>query len=206
MSLPGIDLIDNAGAGVLDSLVQQLEDNLIIADGVPDSFSTDTFLSEFLMTFETLFGSPADSTQTQCIVRVISEHVNGIVLDSIATNLQVIRQAFTTSSRILNFLLNFNMTLGGFEPLPECVDTIVQFSFCGRCTDSIPPLCTNVCGAIIRSCFAGFYTGVGDVLRQRLWDIARQIIRIADDSLANVHNMESQIIDSALQLVRVIIV
>ena len=202
MNLPGVSLFGDPDA--LNEVVEELEDNFIIQSD--DSFSTDAFLDDLLMQFEAQVGAATDNSQLECIIRVTSDHINRAIFDIISTNLQILREAVTTSTRILTFLQNFNVTLGGFEPLPECVDTIVRFSFCGRCTDSIPPLCTNVCGAIIRGCFAGFYTGVGDVFRERLWFIASQIVSLADTTLASVYDLESDIIDDFVQLVRMMIV
>lgn len=197
MNLPGVSLFGDPDA--LNEVVEELEDNFIIQSD--DSFSTDAFLDDLLMQFEAQVGAATDNSQLECIIRVTSDHINRAIFDIISTNLQILREAVTTSTRILTFLQNFNVTLGGFEPLPECVDTIVRFSFCGRCTDSIPPLCTNVCGAILRGCFAGFYTGVGDVFRERLWFIASQIVSLADTTLASVYDLESDIIDDFVQLV-----
>ena len=56
----------------------------------------------------------------------------------------------------------------------KCVERAIEVSYCGRCTDRIPPLCHNTCGALVRGCFAGFYSGLEGEFNN-LWNVVRQL-------------------------------
>ena len=102
-------------------------------------------------------------TQAACVAMQIEQTINRTSLRALGRSLEAIRRSFTAVTRIVGFLVNFNATLDGFnaESFPtQCVQRALEISFCGRCTGRIPPLCRNTCGALVRGCFAGFYSGL----------------------------------------------
>ena len=169
-----------------------------------DTFNAEDFVSGFFAAFENIVAEILSSGNTNlqdCIVTAIRGQIRDNTIRAIAREFNRIRESILTNLQILSFLKSFNDTLGGFEPLPACINGLVERSFCGRCTRRVPPLCSNVCGAIVRGCFAGFHTGIGQVFDRRLWNIARQLIRFTDRSIMDIYTLGADAIDDSAQLV-----
>ena len=111
----------------------------------------------------------------------LDEHLNGQVIRLLGRSLENVRRSVTAIFRILQFLTNFAKDLDGFaaDNLPsQCVQRLVEISFCGRCIHTLPPLCRNSCGALVRGCYAGFLSSLEsefDLLRSVLVKLVREI-------------------------------
>ena len=180
--IPFNDLIGNRDAinNQLNMFVQSFE------FAGEDTFDIRNFVRGFFGAFVDLVSealADGDSTVQECTATAITRQISDDAIRAIVAEFNRIRQSIMKSIEILEFLKDFNNTLGSFEPLSACINGLVRPSFCRRCTERVPPLCRNVCGAIVRGCFAGFRDGVGRVFDRRLWNIARQLIQFTDASI-----------------------
>ena len=195
-NIPFDDLIGNQDAinNQLDMFVQGFE-----FEG-EDTFNIENFVRGFFGAFVDLLSevlAGGDSTVQECTATAISGQISDDTIRATAAEFNRIRQSIVKNIEILKFLKDFNNTLGSFEPLSACINGLVRPSFCRRCTERVPPLCRNVCGAIVRGCFAGFRDGVGQVFDRRLWNIARQLIQFTDASIMELCRLaSSSIVDS----------
>jgi hypothetical protein len=85
----------------------------------------------------------------------------------------------------MQFMICFNRTLDGFtvQSFPTgCVTTLINVSVCGRCYRHIPPLCKNLCGSLVRGCYAAFYSGLQQEF-DNLWGVVRQLVLVADQAV-----------------------
>ena len=192
--IPFIDRITDLDP--INSLFETLDRSFEVTS--TDTFNAEDFVSGFFEAFENIVAETLggiDMNRRDCIVRAIGSLIDDSTIQAIAREFDRIRESILTSSEILTFLNSLNDALGGFEPLPACVDALVERSFCGRCTRRIPPLCSNVCGAIVRGCYAGFLEGIGQVFDRRLWNIARQLIQFTDRSIMELYTLGARSID-----------
>lgn len=138
--------------------------------------------------------------QKTCLVSQLDQNLKLAVVRELGRNLEEVRRAYTLVIRIFNFLRNFNRTLSGFDvsDFPrECISTAIDISFCGRCTRVLPLLCSNTCGALVRGCYAAFFSGLRNEFNN-LWNVTRQAINIMDRGVLNIEEDENNIYDSTV--------
>ena len=102
------------------------------------------------------------------------------------TALEQIRRVMASIDNLRNFIRIFTVTLGGFQSLQQCVNTVVQRNICGRCEAIRPPFCENVCGALASACYSPFNDALSSQLNQ-LWDTVQQLLNVAATSIANLN-------------------
>ena len=111
-------------------------------------------------------------------------------------SLEQIRRVVASIDDLRNFIRNFIVTLGGFQPLQQCVKTIVQRNICGRCEAVRPLFCENVCAAIANACYSPFNDALSRQLNQ-LWDAVRQLLKVAETSIVDL-NANKKLIDTTV--------
>lgn len=130
--------------------------------------------------------------QKTCLIAEVDRNIDGAILRDLGKNLEEVRRANTIIIRIFNFLKNFNRTLGGFgvSDFPrDCISRAIDITFCGRCTKVLPPLCSNTCGALVRGCYAAFFSGFRNEFNS-LWNVTRQVIGVASTGVLNIERFE----------------
>ena len=123
--------------------------------------------------------------QVDCLVKLIKANIRADVRANITATLRRFQRILQSLAKIGRFLENFEDNLDKFEPLKECIDELIRRSICGRCTANIPPLCTNVCGALVRVCLSPVFTG----LRREfniLWRYIRNLYTLVQMDLRNL--------------------
>ncbi len=130
--------------------------------------------------------------EKECIRGITMSHINQQAKDSLVESVTRIHRAVTTLTKINKVAVEFydRMKWDIYYFLKDptfqsLVDELIERSFCGRCTGNIPPLCLDICGAIIRAVYSPVYTRLRDQLNL-LWRVSRrdvEIIRQASDSL-----------------------
>ena len=139
-------------------------------------FNVGNFLRRFVNRFEDT--APGLLVRTNmirdCIRRVINSSINMTNMQDVSEDIEQLRRSLSSGLRLLSFLENFGEDLGGFQPLQQCVTTLVRLNYCSRCVRRTPPLCRNVCGALTRGCYSPFVTGLREQF-ENLWNVTRQI-------------------------------
>ncbi len=136
------------------------------------------------------------NTQADCLVNQLRMHINQNDLRILGSTLETVRRSFTSVGRIVRFLERFIRTRDNFgvASFPrECVQKLIELSFCGRCKQRIPPLCRNSCGGLIRGCYAAFYSGLSREF-DNLWDVIRQLVRTVDAALMKLFEAETNLL------------
>ncbi len=198
-SIPGEMLIQDHIAEVTSALNTILNRaNFAISSQNPEFNTTQVFVNIIdrigMALNESSFLS---SSQAACIANHIQRSINRTSILALGRSLEAIRRSFTAITRIVRFLLNFNTDLDEFneESFPkECVQRAIEVSFCGRCKARIPPLCRNTCGALVRGCFAGFYSGLEGEFNN-LWNVVGQVIRTVDANIREIFFQEGRFIN-----------
>ena len=139
-------------------------------------FNVGNFLRRFVDRFEDTALVRTNAIR-DCIRRVINSSINMTNMQDVSEDIEQLRRSLSSGLRLLNFLENFGEDLGGFQPLQQCVTTLVRLNYCSRCVRHIPPLCRNVCGALTRGCYSPFVTGLRAQF-ENLWNVTRQIVAL----------------------------
>ena len=138
-------------------------------------------VSDFLETFVDRLGDTVaaglstNATKRKCIRAVVNSNVNTTNAQLITSEIEELRRSLTSGLKLLSFLEDFSEDLGGFQPIQQCINTLVQLNSCGRCVRRTPPLCQNVCGALARGCYSPIHTGLRAQF-ENLWNVTRQLI------------------------------
>lgn len=135
--------------------------------------------------------------QKECIIQELRDHIRQSGLVTLGRTLEVLRRSFSGITRIFQFLNGFTRNLDGFtlESFPaECLNRFTELSICGRCRSRIPPLCRNSCGALVRGCFAAFYSGLEKEF-DNLWAVLRQLVEMAARGVRELFEAENDLLD-----------
>ena len=193
--IDSLPLGKNLESDVLDEPIEMFANNLIITEN--SNYSVETFVDQIFEALKLLaLNGSTDPTLAACVDSAVDDNINEEGVMKLVDALEDVRMSLTSAYEILLFLQSFNGTLGGFEPLPECVTALIENSICGRCTRNIPPLCLNTCGAIIRGCFSSFYAGLEGEF-DNLWAVASDVLGVTDTALKEIFNEDLNIVDGA---------
>ena len=143
--------------------------------------------------------------QQECLVMQVNRHLNQTGLVVLGRTLRTVQRSFTAVTRIVSFLGDFARDLDDYiwESFPsQCLRRLLELSVCGRCTQRIPPLCSNTCGAIVRGCFAGFYSGLRREF-DALWSVLRQLVERVEASVRELFAAENRLLDVNVSCVHV---
>ena len=194
------DFIDSLPLGVyldsdaLDDAVEMFEDNVIIVD--TSDYSVENFVDQIFVALKEFgINGSTDATHIMCVENAVDANKNEDEVTKFVDALEEVRESLTTACGLVDFLTSYSETLGGFEPLPECITALIEASFCGRCTRNIPPLCLNTCGAIIRGCFSSFYAGLEGEF-DNLWTVASDVLGVTDTALKEIFNGDFSIVNT----------
>ena len=146
-------------------------------DSSRGTFSVSDFLEKFVdrLGDTVAAGLSTNATKRKCIRAVVNSNVNTTNAQLITTEIEELRRSLTSGLKLLSFLEDFSEDLGGFQPIQQCINTLVQLNSCGRCVRRTPPLCRNVCGALARGCYSPIHTGLRAQF-ENLWNVTRQLI------------------------------
>ena len=163
-----------------------------------DEFDTDDFIEELLDALINIlarvFGRNEETVR--CIVRVVRSQVDEEVVRRLSALLQQIRRAITALLRIRRFLAQQSDRLEGARLLERCVRRFIELSYCSRCTQKMPPLCFSTCNALVRGCYAPYYTVLNSQYGE-LWEEVKRIVKLLNSTVADVARGETQLIDTA---------
>lgn len=178
---PGASFLESVLDFVISGLTSLLgRATFAITSQSPEVNTTQIFMDIVSRIKEAIRDFPLlTSGSKECLVQELDKHLNSTGIWSLGRSLENLRRSVTGIVRIFEFLRRFATDLDGFlaDNLPrQCVRRLLEISFCDRCTGSVPPLCRNSCGALVRGCYAGFLTGL---LRQfeDLWFVLRQLVQ-----------------------------
>lgn len=179
--------------------------NFAISSASPERNTTAIFVNIVMRIEDAIRNSGVlNEMQQNCLVDELRMHVRQTSLVTLGRTLEVLRRSFSGIARIVQFLIRFNRNLDGFtiENFPaECVGRLTDISICGRCRRRIPPLCKNSCGALVRGCFAGFYSGL-QLEFDNLWGVVRQLVMKAEQGVRELFEAENDLLDiNLLQVV-----
>ena len=134
-----------------------------------------------------------NSTIQQCVRDLLFNNLNRSDIAVLIRGLTTVKQGLVTLNRIADFLYRYRMNTQFTFPR-NCVRRFVELNFCGRCTRRIPPLCSNMCGALFRGCLSPYYT----VLSRQfdlLWNVSRQVLRITNYTLQTLFTNERDLVN-----------
>ncbi len=181
-------------------IVSNLIPNLNITTG-STPFNVDTFVSDLFsrLSQEFSLGITLDTGIVSCIVDVLTQNINSAVQTLIDNSIQVVRQSYSILLRLQEFLKTLQVP--DFTPIEGCIERLARFSYCGRCTQQIPPLCRGTCNNLVRGCLSPVYNAYQSDFR-RIWQYVENLLanlkmRISElftedrNLLANVQNLVS---------------
>lgn len=136
----------------------------------------------------------------QCVEDIVRQELNQRVVNSLVDSVNTWRRAITTLYKIERFLETFVSQLEQRydreqDPtLLRTVNQLVELSFCGRCTQNIPPLCLNICGAITLAAYSPFYDELQSQFTM-LWNTVQRDLEIISETTAVFFRGIQSIID-----------
>ncbi len=190
----GIDILSLLENQIAASLIP----NLFID---PNSdFNVDTFVRDTLNSLSQAFSGVLSMIPgvQECIQAVLGGLINSDVQALVDWSIQIVRQSYTVLVRIRDFLVR--SANPDFTPVQGCIDEFVRLSYCGRCTQRIPPLCRGTCNNVVRGCLSPIYTAYRDDFNN-IWLYARNIITNLKTNIAELFSEERQIINNIASLV-----
>lgn len=90
-----------------------------------------------------------------------------------------------------NILNITNLLTTMVPPNNQCVNALLKLT-CSKCQKSIPSLCRNVCGAVVKGCYAP-YVAVLNPQFNILWNVSYQLGQLLNTSLADLFAQQSVI-------------
>ncbi len=163
-------------------------------------FNIDNFVSGILDSLSQGFASFLSIVPgvQQCIQGVLTGLVNSDVQALVDRSILIVRQSYTVLLRIRDFLLR--LANPDFRPVQGCIEELARLSYCGRCTQQIPPLCRGTCNNVVRGCLSPIYTAYQSDFN-RIWQYSRNIINNLKTSIAELFAEEGRIINNLESLV-----
>ena len=162
----------------------------------PEFNTTQLFTDLTDRVIDTIRRLPIPQTQKDCIVQQLTQHINQSSIRLLGEIFETVRRSFTAVTRIANFLLNFKSNLANstMRRFPDqCVTRLIELSFCSRCKRRVPPLCSNMCGAVIRGCYSAFYSGLRSEFN-RLWDVSKQVVNVVSRAVRRISAGEQDLL------------
>ena len=181
----------------IGDLVDRIKENIIIRDGI--EFNLREVVEDIFTTLDTAAGNAfsfGNAETATCISRVLQENTNTELVSSIIDDIGQIRMAVTSISRMFSFYDTFNRTLAGFRLGEQCLTGFIERYLCARCTQNVPPLCSNVCGGIVRGCFSPVFNGL-QAQFNIMWRVGRQLVDRINSILDTLYTQEDGVIDIA---------
>ena len=85
--------------------------------------------------------------------------------------------------------LTFNV-LSVSIPSDECVRNLMMLT-CSKCQKSIPKLCTNVCSAVAKGCFAPYYAALNPQFNI-MWNVTAQLVDFINATLTDLFRQQTR--------------
>ena len=170
---------------IYNGIVTEFLDNRIISD-TTRNFNSSRFIQNIVVAITNSVGNDIsrgvnDNLKT-CTVQHLNNSVNNTAYFNMVSQIETLRRGVTSFRNFEEFFTNFTQNTNDYFKFPSnCVNRLVSISFCGRCKEKIPPLCSNTCGALIRGCYSPYY----DVLPNQfdiLWNVSRQVLEVVNST------------------------
>ena len=177
------------------SVVERIPQNLVI-DENSQSFNLTQFATDVIDRLATAAGTAlsfGNRDRSTCIQNAIKSNINQTDVGLFINTIEKIRRAFTVLDQVTKFLYRYTTTTLFTFP-QNCIRRFVELNFCSRCTRKTPPLCSNTCGALVRGCLSSHYTALSRQF-DILWNVSRQVLQVANDTLRTLFTEERQLID-----------
>ena len=159
--------------------------NHLMINNTSRNFTTSEFVQNIIKTttnsFANLLIGGRNTTIKNCIIEQLNNSVNDNVRSVMASHLETLRKGATSLTIFEQFFRNYNQS-NSFEFPNNCVIQLVNISFCGRCKEEIPPLCSNTCGALIRGCYSPYYDALPNQFNI-LWNVSQQVLEVLNITL-----------------------
>ena len=185
----------------IQSSIEMITNNLFIDDN-----TRDLNLNQVINDIVTALGNAAaqhlnvsrDMTAETCVLNAVRNNLNQSDVELIIRALEELRRAYTVLRRSANFLIQYIEGLQIRFPR-NCVRRFVELNFCARCTQKTPPLCSNMCGALVRGCLSAYYSALSRQF-DILWNVSRQVVTVTNNTLQTLFLEERQLLnqDSAV--------
>ena len=184
----------NSLYGIVARSLDTIIDNLVINDNTRD-LNINQVVNEIITALGNAAGQrlSQNTTVQACIVNAIRNNLNQTDIELVVRAIEELRRAFTVLDRSSKFFYRYIEDLQ-FRFPRNCVRRFVELNFCARCTQKIPPLCSNTCGALVRGCLSAYYSALSrqfDVL----WNVSQQVVMVTNSTLRTLFLEERQLID-----------
>ncbi len=185
-------------ASIQEFISNNLIPNLNIVNDV--RFNIDEFVTNLFSQLANAFSSvlPFTESQLRCIVDVLVQNINSGIQTLIDDSIQIVRQSYSLLLRIKEFLSTFENP--DFTPVQGCVERLARLSFCGRCTQRIPPLCRGTCNNLVKGCLSPVYTAYQGDFR-RIWGFVDNILTNVKTRVAELFGEDRELLDTIQNLV-----
>ena len=125
-----------------------------------------------------------NSSRVSCVRDRIQGSVDQSGVDFLNGTLVRLQEMLSFLRKTSQFFSNYGTSANIMLP-DGCIQEFVEYNFCGRCTRSIPPLCSNTCGALLVGCYSAYYTVLsGEV--SVLVNVSIQVIRQINKELGSL--------------------
>ena len=180
-------------------MIETFLDHLIISDTSRD-FATSGFVQNIIIAITNAVGNAVslglNDTIQNCVAQQLNSSVNNTARSIMASQLETIRKGVTSLRNFEQFYRNYIQNKD-FKFPSNCIDRLIDISFCDRCKKEIPPLCSNTCGALIRGCYSPYY----DALPKQfniLWNVSHQVLDVVNSTLCGLFSEGQRLFDEDL--------
>ena len=165
-------------------IVNNLLDNLAINNNL-QNFNASRLVQDIVETIiqgaGNIISNGRNETLRSCAVQHLNNSINITSYNSMVRLLETMHRCMISLRNIEQFLKQYTRNKN-FKFPSNCVERLLTISFCDRCKDNIPPLCSNTCGALIRGCFSPYYGALHDQL-DILWNVSIQLLEVLNTSV-----------------------
>ena len=135
-----------------------------------------------------------NATTAGCIRQQASSLINQDAVAAVATDLALLRNASSTFNFMVKFVQNLTSNiLITSPPSDECVKNLLKLT-CSKCQKTIPKLCSNVCSAVAKGCFAPYYAALNPQFNI-MWNVTAQLVDFINATLTDLFNQQTRVLN-----------
>ena len=159
-----------------------------------DSFNPfEIIVKLFINGIDQTFGA-YNSTVVNCIHQQVANYFNRTAIAAIAMDIASLRNVVSAFYFIDQFVQNLTSNiLSTSPPSDECVKNLLKLT-CSKCQKAIPKLCSNVCSAVAKGCFAPYYAALNPQFNI-MWNVTAQLVDFINATLADLFYQQTRVLN-----------
>ena len=132
-----------------------------------------------------------------CIAQQVQGSLNQAAIAAVGQDLALLRNITTSLFTINAQVKNITRTLlSKVPPANQCIMALLKQT-CSKCQKTIPKLCRNVCGAVVKGCFAPYVAALNPQFNI-LWNVTAQLVQFLNATLTDLFTQQALILNRTL--------